>query len=479
MSTAYPQSSRLFWYLFLAIFLLAVGTLAVFFAVQGLPRLHALTHHEEAPRSAPGHRLVTVELVAGMPNTLEVPENVQKGLGIQGSHLVQVPAQGWPLTMPGSTALDPASIMRVRTRFNAQVIEIPHVPEAMRRSPQGETLSRELRAGDTVHKDDVLAVLWSIDVGSKKSDLVDALVQLRLDEQRLKDRIELWKNGNLPEDTLNQTRRDVIGDRNNYDRAERTLRVWNVPEKEIEAARQEAERVVVRKGERDKEKERLWARTELVAPRDGTIVERNVGEKEYVADNTINLFVIADVSRLLVMANPPEDQLPSLLSLKPEQMHWTLRMVGAETIEGPIEDIGYLLDPNQHTAVVKGHIDNPGRKLRAGQFVSATITMAPPKDTVEVPLTALAEDGRQSFVFVQPDPNLARYTMRRVLVTRRFDTTAYVRSRLEPQEAKLTPEDIAKGLEPITALKPGDRILTSGVLELRAALEDKLSNVRK
>jgi hypothetical protein len=39
-----------------------------------------------------------------------------------------------------------------------------------------------------VYKGDVLAVVWSIDVGSRKSDLVDALVQLRLDEQRLKAR---------------------------------------------------------------------------------------------------------------------------------------------------------------------------------------------------------------------------------------------------------------------------------------------------
>ena len=85
-------------------------------------------------------------------------------------------------------------------------------------------------------------------------------------------------------------------------------------------------------------------------------------------------------------------------------MRWTLETVGAPSIEGPIEEIGYLIDANQHTAVVKGYIENRDRKLRAGQFVSATVNLPPPPNVVEVPLTALAEDGKQSFVFVQPDP---------------------------------------------------------------------------
>ena len=101
-------------------------------------------------------------------------------------------------------------------------------------------------------------------------------------------------------------------------------------------------------------------------------------------------------------------------------MRWSLQTVGALPIEGPIEEIGYIIDANQHTAVVKGYIDNPDGKLRAGQFVSATVNLPPPPDVVEVPLTALAEDGKQSFVFVQPDPAQPRYTMRRVQVTHRF-----------------------------------------------------------
>jgi cobalt-zinc-cadmium efflux system membrane fusion protein len=458
--------------------LLVVGGVITLLTISGRARSSGASN---APAEAkrPAKPRVVVELVEGVPHTIRIPENVRSGLAIQKSFVAQPPTQGRPLIMPGSTSLDPARVMRVKSRFNAQVVEIGEVVDTTQRSPAGETIMRGLRPGDKVRKGDVLAVVWSIDVGGKKSDLVDALVQLQLDDKRLRAREELFKKGSLPEDTLNQTRRDVVSDRNAQGRAERTLRTWNVPEREIQAVYEEADLVSARRGKRDPEKERLWARSELTAPRDGTIVEYNVSVGEYIADNTINLFTIAEVDRLQVLANPPEDLLPELLSLKPEQMRWSLQMVGAQAMDGPIEEIGYLIDANQHTAVVKGYINNPQGRLRAGQYVSALVNLPPPPDVLEVPLTALAEDGKQSFVFVQPDPSQPIYTMRRVRVTHRFEKTALVRSRLTVDEQALTPEEKILGLQGLEPLKRGERILPTGVLELRAALEDMESKAAK
>jgi cobalt-zinc-cadmium efflux system membrane fusion protein len=452
----------------------AAGILVIGLAVYETYQLPMLGRRSGESPPAPKERLA-VELAEDVPHTLIVPERVRKALRIDESAVARPPTRARPLVMPGSTALDPARVMRVRTRFNAEVVEVARTPDETQRVAASQTVLRELRPGDRVRKGDVLAVLWSVDVGARKSDLVDALVQLRLDEKRLQAREELFRKGSLPEDTLNQTRRDVVSDRNAKERAERTLRTWNIPEREIKAVYDEAELASGRQGKRDEEKERLWARSELIAPRDGTIVERNVSVGEYIADNTVNLFTIAEVDRLLVLANPPEDQLPDLLALAPEQQRWSLQTVGVPQIDGPIEEIGYLIDATQHTAVVKGYIDNPDGKLRAGQFVSATVNLPPPPEVVEVPLTALAEDGRQSFVFVQTDPDRPRYTMRRVKVTHRFEKTAFVRSRLDPKDEELTSQEQAQGFQRLQPLKPGERYITSGVLELRAALEDKES----
>ncbi len=406
-------------------------------------------------------------------HTLIVPQTVRDALGIAGTFPVKVPDKSPPLLMPGSTALDPTRLARVRTRFSAEIREIGHVRAPGDLTDQSE--ERELRTGDRVEKGHVLAVVWSVDVGSKKSDLVDALVQLELDKKRLKARLELYRMGNLPEDTLNQTRRDVMSDQNAADRAERTLRTWNVPDAEIQAVCKEAEEIGKRGGQRDKEKELLWARSELIAPREGTIVERNVGVGEFVADNTTNLFTIADVDRMLVLAHPPEDQLPALLAQLKLSKSWTLRTVGFPPIPAKIDEVSYIIDANQHTAVVKGYIDTSRTKIRAGQFITASVDMPAPKNTVEVPLTALAEDGRQSFVFVQPDEQQPRYVIRRVLVTQRFESTAFVKSELTEDEQKLAPQEVAQGLLTPQPLQPGEQVITAGVLELRAALEDRES----
>jgi cobalt-zinc-cadmium efflux system membrane fusion protein len=482
-----------------ALGLLLVAGCAIAVAVLDIPLPFKVgsSHVEQptAPTASSTSTSGTVELVPGSTDTLVVPETVRKALGIGPPALAKPPSKDLQMVMPGSTALDPTRVMRVRTRFNAEIAELGPARDANGELPHpSDPRRRELRSGDMVRQGDVLAVVWSIDVGGKKSDLVDALVQLRLDEKRLEARKELWKNGNLPEDTLNQTRRDVITDRNNVDRAERILRTWNVPEKEIQVAREEAEQVSLREGVRDKEKERLWAKSEILAPRSGTIVERNVGVGEYVADNTINLFMIADVGHMQVIANPPEDLLPTLLKLPPDRLRWKIQTVGATTAEGPIDEIGYLLDPNQHTAVVKGYIENPEvpavagsapgqtrppqRLLRAGQFVTATVNLPTPPNVVEVPLTALVDDGKLSFIFVQPDPSKPECTLRRVVVTHRFEKTAFVKSKLTPEEKELSPEEIKKGLPAPEPLEVGTPYLTTGALELRAALDDRLQNAR-
>ena len=140
----------------------------------------------------PAKEALAVELVAGKPNSLLVPEEVRKSLGIRKGNVDQIavaekPTRTRPLVMPGSTALDPARLIRVRVRFApAEVVEIGKIDDPHGSPGNIPPLRRELQAGDPVKKGDLLAVLFSVDVGNKKNDLFDALSQLRLDEEVLK-----------------------------------------------------------------------------------------------------------------------------------------------------------------------------------------------------------------------------------------------------------------------------------------------------
>jgi cobalt-zinc-cadmium efflux system membrane fusion protein len=469
------------------ILVVLVGIALATGAVQA-PWLHAAEEKPVAPAAKPA--ALAVERVPRQPHTLAVPEDARKALGIttRRGDLIAVaknPTRTRPLVMPGSTLFDPTRLFRIRARFapspsSAEVIEIAQVPDFTSKLPG--TAFREIRSGDWVHKDQVLAVFYSVDVGAKKNDLIDALVQKKLDEDILQRARKSAESGVLPEIYLLNALRNVEGDRNAVARAENTLRTWGILEEDIQKVRDEAKKIGEPGGKRDEDKQKnLWPRVELKAPSDGVIVERNVTLHEIVVDNTTNLFQIAKLDKLAIFAFVPEDDLPTLEALPTDLRRWTVKTVGSDPIAGLIDDIGYLIDPNQHTAVVKGHIDNKEGKLRAGQFISATVELPPPADVVEVPTDAVVEDGQTCVVFVQTDPkdHPEHFTMRRVELTGRFDKTVFVRSKPFAKGEQRTPDEEALGVLPKEPLRPGERILQTGVGELKAALLDRESQPEK
>jgi cobalt-zinc-cadmium efflux system membrane fusion protein len=487
-----------------------VPPLAGFYSYfSGVP-LHLLAsskkeENETAASSAPP----SVKLVPGQAHTLEVSDEVRAVLGIKnGEHdsvaIAQPPTTMRPLELPGSTAFDPARLARIRARFApARVVEVAHITAWDAHHKTGRTEIRELRNGDAVSRGDLLGVFYSVDVGTRKNDLLDALVQLQLDQEIL-DEFEKNRYA-IPQVTYLNQRSTVWHDRNAINKALNNLKLWDIPQNEIDALHAEAKKIATDKNawfktpegrwvkgqkqaakqatsgslDLEKEKEDPWGRVTLTAPFDGVLVERNVHEGEMIVDNTVNLFQIADVRRLLVIASCPEDALPTLEALHPSEREWTVKTVGANPITGlagAIDEIGYLIDPNQHTAVIKGYINNPGNLIRAGQYVRATVSIPPPKGVVEIPSDAVVDDGRQALVFVQTKSATHRFTMRRVHVTHRFQDTVFVRSTPTPKEEQLTEleakQEAEEGLLPKEALRPDERVLLSGTLELKAVLAD-------
>jgi cobalt-zinc-cadmium efflux system membrane fusion protein len=476
-----------------AVVVVGLLVLAGFVAfVVGVPIPGLSAHDPEVLAREPPRP--NVSLVPGRAHTVSVPDDVRAALGVRKEGkdrltAVEPPVEKLPLALSGSTALDPAGLMRIRARFApAEVVAIGTYED----TSSGTTTPRELRPGDVVHKDQPLATFYSVDVGTKKNDLVDAIVSLKLDQELLDASQRAYDRGAIPMLDLLAAKSKVQGDVNAINKAENTLRAWNVPAEDIEAVRNEARDIIKSGGkpaptpeEREKQLDR-WARVVLKAPGPGTIVELNVVPHETVVDNTINLFQIARVDPLLVIANAPEDELPRLQTLLDRgQRRWKVRTVGAEAdVDGSIDTIGYLIDVNQHSALVKGHVPNRDGRLRGGQFVTATVELAPPDDVVEVPMSALVDDGKQTVVFVRQDPNRPdEFTMRRVEVTRRFERNAgepgqveqraFVRSRLDDGKDELPAE--AEGLLPRRPLKPGEQVITAGVLELKKELEDRES----
>ena len=105
-----------------------------------------------------------------------------------------------------------------------------------------------------------------------------------------------------------------------------------------------------------------------------------------------------------------------------------------------------------------GRVDNRSGQLKIGQFVGATVQLPPPGNELELPAAAVVEDGRESVVFIQPDPKKSEFIRRSVSVIRRLRENVYI-----------------KNVE--TGVHPGDRVVTSGALMLQNAMSQlPLSN---
>src|SRR5262249_25141302 len=192
---------------------------------------HESAASEEKPSSA--------ERVPDRPDSLRLPRDVTDTLRIQT-------AEARPATRPrglelsGKLAVDTNRPVRVHTRFAGEVVRVEPVEDTAR--PGGQTAFRPLRPGDRVEENQLLAVVWSKDLGEKKSELVDALSRLQLDQALLDSLRESFKKGVIPERSLREKERDVEAGRIAVDRAERTLRAWRLTDEGIEAVRAEAGR---------------------------------------------------------------------------------------------------------------------------------------------------------------------------------------------------------------------------------------------
>jgi membrane fusion protein, heavy metal efflux system len=409
--------------------------------------------------------------VKGDPNGVELGPEVKDRLAIQVAQ-VGAPKQGRQLTLSGSLNFDPNLLAQVHPRFSGEVIEIgPYVPPGA-----SHPSDRPLSYGDPVREGQLLAVIWSKDLGEKKNDLIEGLAKMWTDQKSLKALEDLYSEGAGSEANVRLQKGVVAADFSAVDRARNALHIWRLTDKEIQEVEDDAKAIynertkaLETKGEKktppggDWQK---WARTEVRANFSGVIVERNVEKTGALVDVTATLFKIADLNKLVALAYAYEEDLPDLLRL-PKPIPWQVRAAtdapeGVLTTGG-VNLIGPIIDPNQHTALVMGYVDNPGpdHPLRAGQFITATISLPPPDNVVAVPTTAVVETGSESVVFVQPDPKKPIYSMRRVAVTQRNPTEINVLSKV--------PRKDGTGYAP---LHPGELVVTEGAMLLKATLDD-------
>jgi cobalt-zinc-cadmium efflux system membrane fusion protein len=486
---------------------LAMGIGGLIAAVALGAGIYALVHnwlHAQPPaKSSPAKDPGNVELIhdaQGRPG-VRVSQAVVESLLIKIAPAVRVNRDKALPPQLGQLAYDIDRLYPVRSIGNGLVTEIALPGDASKESLPN---LRPLGFGDTVAKGQLLAVVRSPDLAEKKGNFVDSLLDLAVDREKLSRMEGPYARGAIPETTYRDAIAKVQKDITAMARARRILELAKLKPKEIKALEEEAQTIQKRfkklaeaksadyKKAWDPDQVDRWARIEVKAPESGIIVEKNTNVGD-IADPGKDppLFRIADLTTLGVWIHPQEEYLPALKRLLKEKPPGEVRVElklqsdrSAPPIKGWLLRLAPSIDPLQRTPLLLGRIANPdGKELLVGQLVMATIMVPQETGLVEIPTRALNDVHGQSLVFVQargPDRGKPRFLLRRVQVVHRFADKVQVRSELHltDREKWQMQKEIERGLRPIEPLKPGERVVTGGVVELTEGLDDLLAKAR-
>jgi RNA polymerase sigma factor (sigma-70 family) len=337
-------------------------------------------------------------LVPGKPDTIELSAEVVAHLGLQTTDVKTRSDLTTPfLRLSGVLTYHPDRLIDVRSRVVGEIVEIGQptdigffppsralivpapsqtpakggsgsnsTPDPMQRlattyywkasraASQGETapyasiglgtatMSSYLRPfalGDKVSKGQILAVVYSKNLGMKQVEFLDAVARERLDRSQFERMEAAFKEAAISENTFRAAEREAKLRANQVLTARRTLVLWKLSPEEIDALAREAEPSAGKKRRPDMEKK--LGQIAIRSPMDGVVVERNLAVGDIVQPAAV-LFRIADLSRLQVVANASARDLAALHALTPSERRWTIRPAGtadAPAAQGEITDV--------------------------------------------------------------------------------------------------------------------------------------------
>jgi len=434
----------------------AVAIAVLILIATRLPAIFSKHDAEAATEEAPDSGLI---LTSAEPPIVQMPADMVQRLGVKTAE-VEPYSSPRVLKLDGTLLVDPSNMARVHSRFPGEIMEIGPLDP-------GNPKSRPIRFGDHVEKGQLVAVVWCKDLGEKKSEFVDAILHLRLDDETLARLRDLAQKGATPDQTVRQAEYTRQSDWIARSRAERTLRSWRLTDEEIQALEKEADAIGAGLTASSPKAQRDWSRVEVNAPISGVVVEVNTGVGDII-DTTLDVMKVANLKRLRVQCQVYEEDISALQELAPDERKWTIQIgidAGSKPLQGEFafDQIGRIIDPSQHTGQVMGWIDNPSDRLLIGQFVTATVSLPAPQNLVSVPTAAVVENGSGATVFVRhgKDDDWQFEERHVALAAQGVEHVGVVRSP--------SPEQERHGIKP---LQPHEAVLIDGVLQLSAALED-------
>tara|TARA_B100000686_G_scaffold329253_1_gene390217 strand:+ start:818 stop:1987 length:1170 start_codon:yes stop_codon:yes gene_type:complete len=147
---------------------------------------------------------------------------------------------------------------------------------------------------------------------------------------------------------------------------------------------------------------RILPAVEIVAPIEGTVIERRVSVGQVVAPSD-QLYAIADLSSVWVVGDVPEQSAREVKDGQNVEIY--IPALGNVRLIGRIIFVADTVDPETRTVMVRTLVDNEQRNLKPAMLARMYITGVPNKKLVIPDAAVVREDNRDHVFIAEGDNN--------------------------------------------------------------------------
>ncbi len=283
----------------------------------------------------------------------------------------------------------------------------------------------------------LLAKLYSSDLGLAQSTYLKTAAKLHESELAYERAKSLFEDKAISLAELQKREAEVKSARAEAREARDRLQVLGMHEPDIQRLDREHQ---------------IQSSVSISAPFAGRVIARNLAKGE-VVETHHELFTVADLSEVWVVANIPEKDVR--LIRRDQTVEIRLAAYPQEVFQGAITYVGDVLDPATRTMQLRVTAPNRGGRLKPEMFATVRVYTNTVPDALTVPMASVQRDQGQAFVFVQTAPGL-------------FETRAV---QLGDES-----EDVVKVSD---GLREGELLVVNGAFALKSeADQHKLEEVR-
>jgi cobalt-zinc-cadmium efflux system membrane fusion protein len=285
---------------------------------------------------------------------------------------------------------------------------------------RGRVAEVDADLGQMVKANQLLVVLHSGDLGLAQSAYLKARARRHVAEQAYQRAEFLFKEKVIGQAEAQRREGEMISIRAEAQEALEGLRLLGMGDKEIGIL----ERT-----------QKIRSQVAIVAPFAGRVIARDLTKGELV-ETTQNLFVVADLSTVWVVANVSEKDVSYVqrATVSPNQpVEVFVTAYPDDVFQGTVSYVGDVLDTATRTMQVRLSLPNPTGHLKPEMFATIRVSSEPVPDVLVVPEAAVQHDRDRSFVFVQKEPGV--FEPRTIKVGEKNGTVAEVLEGLQEGES--------------------------------------------